>query len=183
MHYTLLNSSSRLCIVDCLTFPYTVFCRQCQVYPHYRVSPSPLAPLRSIIALHHIAHAQVPVVVRQQHCALIPTHTSTYAYNTHTHTFIHAHTHAHKHAHLHKHMHTHNTHTHTYTCMHTCINTHKHIHTHTQGIHAWWRGWNRHMVLQIVHPLVDTLLDRMWGSDGKDSTHLWSIARYLTLRR
>ncbi|KAL5482086.1 hypothetical protein EMCRGX_G022369 [Ephydatia muelleri] len=48
----------KICIVDCLAYPYTVFCRQCQVYPHYRVSPSPLAPLRSVIALHRIAHAQ-----------------------------------------------------------------------------------------------------------------------------
>lgn len=99
----------KLCIVDCLAFPYTVYCRQCQVYPYYRVSPSPLAPFRSIAALHRIAR--------------------------------------------------------------------------TQGIHAWWRGWNSHMILQIVHPLVDTLLDRIWEpSDSKDTTQLKTIARYLTLR-
>ena len=39
------------------------------------------------------------------------------------------------------------------------------------------------MVLQIVYPLTDTLLNRMWEEDTKNTSQLKSVARYVTLRR
>jgi len=56
------NSSLYICrfaIVDCLTYPYTVFSRQCQIYPYNLATPSLAAPLSSAVVLHQIAQTQV----------------------------------------------------------------------------------------------------------------------------
>lgn len=51
----------RRVIVDCLAYPYTVFCRQCQVFPYNAATVSLSAPFSTTVVLHHIAQTQVRV--------------------------------------------------------------------------------------------------------------------------
>ena len=50
---------SRRVVVDCLAYPYTVFCRQCQVFPYNAATVSISAPFSTTVVLHHIAQTQV----------------------------------------------------------------------------------------------------------------------------
>ena len=46
-------------IVDCLAYPYTVFSRQCQVFPYNAATLNLSAPFSTTIVMHHIAQTQV----------------------------------------------------------------------------------------------------------------------------
>ena len=56
--------SLRFVIVDCVGYPYTVFCRQCQVYPYNLATPTLGAPFSTTVVLHHIAQTQVRNTLR-----------------------------------------------------------------------------------------------------------------------
>ena len=61
----------RRVIVDCLAYPYTVFCRQCQVFPYNAATVSLSAPFSTTVVLHHIAQTQVRVALDGSLCTIL----------------------------------------------------------------------------------------------------------------
>ena len=45
--------------MDCLTYPFVVFSRQCQFYPYNITRFSVAAPFSTIVVLNHILNSQV----------------------------------------------------------------------------------------------------------------------------